>query len=153
MDFEGGRNFYFSARPKTTGPPVPINKQQSLSCCKYTKYQSFQYKIIHRIFPCNEWLTEMNIKTSSQCSFCEQNDSIQHYLTQCPKTLLFWKMFFKWWNSLDVPRISDIDMTNILFGYPENDKITNVLNYVLLIAKYHIYKQKQNKSQPFLPLR
>ena len=56
------------------------------------------------------------------------------------------------WNSLEVPRISEIDMTNIPVGYPEDDKLTIVLNYVLLIAKYHIYKQKQNKSQPFLPL-
>jgi hypothetical protein len=122
------------------------------NCCKYTKYQSFQYKIIHRIFPCNEWLSKMNIKASGQCSFCEQKDSIQHHLIQCPKTLLFWKMFYKWWNSLNVPRISDIDMTNILFGHPEKCKLTDVLNYVLLIAKYHIYKQKQNNSQPFLPL-
>ena len=60
-------------------------------------------------------------------------------------------MFYNWWNALKARIVHEVD-TTILFGYPENDKHTKALNYILLIAKYHIYAQKQNKSAPFLPL-
>jgi hypothetical protein len=62
-------------------------------CCKYTKYQSFQYKIIHRIIACNYWLLKMNIHSTGQCSFCTELDNIEHFFIKCCKTLLFWKMF------------------------------------------------------------
>ncbi len=31
-------------------------------CCSETKIQSFQYKPIHRIIPCNSWLNNITIK-------------------------------------------------------------------------------------------
>ena len=47
-------------------------------CCKYTKYQSFQYRVIHRIIPCNLWLHKMKIKDSPKCSFCPEEDTLVH---------------------------------------------------------------------------
>lgn len=122
------------------------------TCCKYTKLQSFQYKIINRVVACNYWLFRTKIKSSGKCSFCEHIDSIQHFFIHCQKTLLFWKMLYKWWNNLEVPKIPDVHAIDILFGYPdENINYIKVFNYILLIAKYHIYKQKMNALQPFFP--
>ncbi len=30
--------------------------KQHFKCCRDTKIQSFQFRIIHRIIPCNQWL-------------------------------------------------------------------------------------------------
>lgn len=117
-------------------------------CCKYTKYQSFQYKIIHRIVACNYWLAKMNIHETGKCSFCDEIDTIEHFFTQCPKTLLFWNMFYRWWNSLNVIHVIDIEVANIIFGHEGFDRYIKFLNYVLILAKYHIYSKKKNKSEP-----
>ena len=121
------------------------------TCCKYTKYQSFQYKIIHRIIACNYWLFKMKIHESGICSYCPEMDTVQHFFIHCPNTKILWKSLYNWWNSLDVPKVPEFYITNILFGYPENNKYANALNYILLLAKYHIYVQKLNNNQPFLP--
>ena len=121
------------------------------SCCSFTKYQSFQYKIIHRIIACNHWLFKMNIHLTGLCSFCDKDDTLQHHFIHCPQTLIFWKSFYNWWNNLNVFRIPGPDIKKILFGYLELNKFLSAINYMLLIAKYHIYKQKQATLQPFFP--
>ena len=78
-------------------------------------------------------------------------DTIQHHLMYCSKTLLFWDMFFNWWNSLEVLPVTSYSIIDILFGYPNCHKKINILNYIIIIAKYHIYKNKKNNSEPFFP--
>ena len=121
------------------------------TCCRYTKLQTFQFKILHRIIACNYWLYKMKIHDTGICNLCNEVDTIQHHFIDCLGTLHFWNLFFKWWNTLEAPNIQRYYVTDIIFGYPEKDNKIKVLNYVLLIAKYHIYKQKQNKSEPFFP--
>ena len=120
-------------------------------CTQYTKYQSFQYKIIHRIIPSNHWLHKLKIKESAICTFCQREDTLMHFFILCPKTLLFWKSVYNWWNSLEVPEISYVHNIDIIFGYPDNTKYGNAFNYILLIARYHVYKQKMQNLEPFFP--
>jgi hypothetical protein len=133
------------------GDSFKIIFKLAFSCCSFTKYQSFQYKIIHRIIACNHWLFKMKIHLTGLCSFCDKDDTLQHHFIHCTQTLNFWKSLYNWWNNLNVFKMPGIDITNILFGYPQINKFLSALNYMLLIAKYHIYKQKQVTSQPFFP--
>ena len=109
-----------------------------------TKLQSFQYRLIHRIIPCNKWLKQITVKDSDTCNYCDESDDLVHFFIYCDRVHAFWVSFFKWWN-----RTSDVVITEeenivecILFGYPGHADIVNVLNFVTLQAKYYIYIQR-----------
>ena len=42
----------------------------SLTTNDYFKLRNFQYKILHRILPTNEFLVKIGIKESDQCNLC-----------------------------------------------------------------------------------
>jgi len=115
-----------------------------------TKIQTFQYRLIHRIIPCNKWLNNIKIKDSPACDFCDKIDDLPHFFLQCPEVKLFWKYWFNWWE-----RISEIYIRNnpnmpelILFGFPGTIDIIHVLNFCILYTKYYIYIQRlYNKNK------
>ncbi len=61
-------------------------------CSQHTSIQAFQYKIIHKTLPCNEWLENINIKPDSKCTYCNNTDSITHFLIDCNSNKLFGKV-------------------------------------------------------------
>ncbi len=52
-------------------------------CSRQTTIQTFQYKIIYRILAYNEWLNNIKIKICNTCSFCNDKDTISHFLIDC----------------------------------------------------------------------
>ncbi len=116
-----------------------------------TKLQSLQYRIIHRIVPCNKWLYNIKIKENGTCDYCNETDDIQHFFIYCENIKVFWKCFINWWNRIDLVDLNsfseDIEEC-IIFGFPYVHDIIKELNYCILIAKYYIYIQRlcnQNK--------
>lgn len=55
-----------------------------------TKYQAFQYKVLHRIIPCNKYLANIRIKQINTCAFCDEVDTVQHFLHECDIVKSFW---------------------------------------------------------------
>ena len=109
---------------------------------KDTYFQTFQYKIIHRLITCQKKLSEMKIADSPKCKFCNEDDTIRHFFLFCPKIDAFWFSFISWWNGLGglhIPTGSECLQECILFGFQEKDVIFDTLNYCIIIAKYHIY--------------
>ena len=109
-----------------------------------TLIQSFQYRLIHRIIPCNKWLETIRVKDTNICNYCDNVDDLQHFFLYCHNVHKFWVSLYKWWN-----RTSGIIINNeteieecILFGYPGEEDIVKVLNYVIIQAKYYIYIQR-----------
>ncbi len=49
------------------------------------KIQTFQYRILHRIIPCNTWLHNIKIKDNDSCDYCSGVDDILHFFKKCPK--------------------------------------------------------------------
>ena len=117
------------------------------------KIQSFQYRLIHRIIPCNEWLYNIKVKDTNVCDYCNAKDDILHYFLYCDKIHTFWVSLLRWWNRISDTIINDESELAecILFGFPGNNDITNVLNYIIVQAKYHIYIQRlcQNNNVEF----
>ena len=116
-----------------------------------TKLQSFHFRVVHRIVPCNKWLCDITILHTNKCNFCENIDTIQHFLYECNCLKLFWESFFRWWNRISPVKLENIvDMNElrecILFGFPGDEDIIVALNYCTLIAKYFIYIQKLVKQ-------
>jgi exonuclease III len=109
-----------------------------------TRILNLQFKIIHRLLACNFNLKIWKIKDSNQCSYCEEIDTIEHYLVYCENTYNFWKMVFNWWaNNLRV--YFNINTYEIVFGVPNErlEPIVCQINYIILHAKYYIHSKKQ----------
>ncbi len=47
--------------------------------------QTFQYRILHHIITCSEWLFNIKIKYSNICSFCNETDTLLHFFVKCRK--------------------------------------------------------------------
>ncbi len=78
--------------------------KQSLECLSFVpdrqQYKTFDYKIIHRIPMCNEWLKNITIKICKTCSFRIDIDTISDFVIDCNSNKLFWKSWAKWWEAM-----------------------------------------------------
>ena len=74
--------------------------------CRETSLQPFQYRIIHRILPCNAWLCVRKVVNTNHCQYvyCNNNkvDGMRHYLVTFPPVSRYWESFVIWWNSLNI---------------------------------------------------
>ncbi len=117
-------------------------------CSRQTTIQTFQYKIIHRILACNEWLNNINIKICNTCSFCNDKDTISHFHIDCNSNHFFWKSWAKWGEAMTGFNIREESYTHesILFGFPGSSDDAIAINYCMLYAKYYIYFKKLNEE-------
>ena len=115
------------------------------SLVRDTRIQMFQYKITHRILACKRNLFLWKIEPNDLCSICSQQvDTIEHHLVTCNKVANFWAQVFNWLKaSLKVS--FPVGTYERLFGLPNdtNDILINQVNYILMMARYYIYKMKQ----------
>ncbi len=49
------------------------------SITRDTKIQSFQFRITHKIIPCNKWLQIIKIKNNAVCNFYDEDDDKLHF--------------------------------------------------------------------------
>ncbi len=107
-----------------------------------TKIQTFPYKILHRVIPCNKWLYNIKIKTSETCDYCKGIDDIPHFFLYCPKVKMFWDLILNW-----LENVSNLELKNspileecLIFGFPESNKIVKekiyVINFCIIYIKY-----------------
>lgn len=61
-----------------------------------TKLQAFQYKLIHRVIPCNKYLANIRIKPDATCSYCDSTDTLQHFFYGCPSVNTLWDTLSSW---------------------------------------------------------
>ena len=110
--------------------------------CTETELQNFQYKIVHRIFPCQHWLYNCKVIDSPQCLRCNDDDTLMHYFCQCGNLESFWNLFIKWWLRLTNNHIL-FNAMNILLGLYVSDCDCTILNYCIILAKFYIYINKK----------
>ena len=122
-----------------------IFKAAFLSCTS-TFFQSFQYKVLHRIIACRHWLYNLRVIDSPNCLYCGKDDTIVHFFYHCPILRQFWTSFCLWWSRLTNSVTSDNfhDITVIFGGKIDCDEAIS-FNYCLTIAKYYIYINRLNE--------
>ncbi len=83
-------------------------------------------------------LKNMKIKPDSKCTYCNNTDSITHFLIDCKSNKLFSKCWAKWWQSMTGLNIRDESHMHesILFGFPGRSDDAIVINYCKLYAKH-----------------
>ena len=105
------------------------------------KYCSFQYRLLHRSLPTNQTLYKWGIKSSPLCTFCQsEEETYPHLFVMCHKVRPIWLELEKYMN------ISSEE--SIIFGIDRVicnkflDNSAYIKNFVCLVAKHYIYKQK-----------
>ncbi len=68
--------------------PFKTVRDKKIEIKKYKK--TFQYNIVHRVIPCNNWLCKIEVKT----------DDIAHFFQNCPSVNKFWSYWINWWEYL-----------------------------------------------------
>ena len=117
---------------------------------KETKLRWFQMKIVYRIIVSNSILLKMNIVQSNKCNFClTEKDSVFHYLWKCTHVQQFWNDFVHLLKSKcnHCDRLK-LNASLVLFGQDGNMKTDACFDYILLKAKFFIYKCRMNKIRP-----
>jgi len=118
-----------------------------------TKLQSFQTKIVHRIFACHYNLNLWSIKESASCHSCDLQaiDTLEHYFFFCTQSSNFWLEISHWWFR-QCQVIIRLNAFDILFGLsnPNDDCILNIMNYLILTGKWYIFTCKNEPKRMLL---
>jgi len=114
-----------------------------------TALQSFQYRILHRFFPCNYTLSIWYSDHTACCNSCDEVDYLEHYFFSCPQLDIFWGSIERWWLQILEITVS-LNSKCVLFGLInfEDDAIIDIFNLCILLGKWHIYNCKQNNENP-----
>ena len=121
----------------------------SFEVTKEPYLQSFQYKIINRVLNCKERLYKWKITDNNKCYTCEEVDSIEHHLFYCKQSITFWLNIKKW-------MISNLDfgfeftICEVLFGFPKHVIDSDLLNFIILMGKWYINKNKSEEKSKML---
>ena len=114
------------------------------------------FKIFHNILPTRILLKKYNIVNDDKCA-CGQVDYIEHSLVSCPLLKDLWRTvnqsIIQLLNRTLIPELA---VRNKLFGVsPENDyglskSQIQVINNILIIAKFAIVKARAQNSNNFM---
>ena len=112
-----------------------------------SKLKLFQIRLTHRILSTNTFLFKIGLSTSQLCSFCkDEPEETIHLYWSCKLVQSFWSSLFYLINqSSDF--IVNYNRENILFGKFEGPKL---INLIISLGKYHIYRRRLVKCLPCL---
>ena len=113
-----------------------------------TKYQVFQFKILHRILVTNEDLYKWKIKETDLCTFCQEEiETIVHLFLECEVIKQFWLQIEEWLYQINNTRIH-IQPIEIILG---KINIENKLyDLIYLACKHYIYSCRCTHTFPTL---
>ena len=65
------------------------------SCTMSTRLQTLHYRIVHRFIPTNKFLFTRRVIASAKCSYCDQIDTLEHFIHGCTKIKSIWQKAFR----------------------------------------------------------
>jgi hypothetical protein len=119
-----------------------------------TKIQSLQYKILNNTYICRLRLFQWKVKPDKHCLYCDNVDNIEHHFYLCRDAVSFWDSLRGWWSTI-CENCSEINIMAVLLGYPRKSCHFTQSNYIILKAKWYIYRTKYREEKicffDFLP--
>ena len=113
-----------------------------------TKLREFQYKLLNLIVFTNKKLYQFKMVESPLRVFCnEVEESLEHLLYFCKSSTFFWKELLSWLAD-EANILLYVSYLDILFGKFHLNKDFLLVNHIILLAKYFIYKCKFFKASP-----
>jgi hypothetical protein len=118
------------------------------------KIQSLQYKIFHNIYICRKKLFQWKLENDDICLDCNMVDDIPHHFLGCSIMKGFWNSMSVWWKGICQCH-SFNDVSDILLGINQRVCHRDQLNFIILKAKWYVYRTKYNGDRisvtDFLP--
>ena len=92
------------------------------------------------------------MKETQLCTFCNlYTETLEHLFHECKKTYSLLLQLKDWLNANNVE--IDIDPTSVILGNTQKEYEHNILvNHILLITKYFIYRCKLREQEPSIEL-
>ena len=117
-------------------------------CTDDTKLRWLQFRILHNILTTNRSVAKFRPEQSPLCQFCKSHsETIHHLLWQCDKVKLFWNELSNIINNRAThSKNFRIDESLAIFGQSEQIKADRICEFIILVAKYYIYRSKVQGS-------
>lgn len=131
------------------GADVVLTYEQYMDCFKnlfklsvLPKYQSFQYRFLHRAIFLNKQLKIWKLSDTDRCTLCEDNyETIDHFFYECVEIKRFWTAFTSWFECLTDTEIN-LTHSNIMFNNVETDRHETSLNMFIMIPKQFLFSER-----------
>ena len=115
-----------------------------------TKIREFQYKLLNNIVFTNDKLFRFKMIDSPFYVFCQTEvESLEHLFFHCNVTKTFWNLLSSWLIKQKIMTTS-LTLENVLFGVFNVIEDFLILNHLLLLAKFYIYRCKLDIIHPSL---
>lgn len=105
-----------------------------------TKIQSFGFKVANRLTPCGKYLHKIRVRDNPLCTKCKEEDSITHFFLSCPLVKEFWKKLSDWSEQHLGLSLAQLSETEHILGVTRRIENRQLINGLLLTAKYYIQK-------------
>ena len=105
-----------------------------------TKLIEFQFKIIHRVFPTDSYVSNFDNTVSKICNLCHVENNIPHMFVDCVKVNQFWQSCKLWLAGIEGNDIN-LSTSKIIFGIHSGSKL--YINFCILHAKWFININRQ----------
>lgn len=125
---------------------------KNFSSTRDTQLRWFQSRLLHRILPTKCYLHKLEIEDSPLCIYCHQEEeTINHLFWHCDVVQTFWGQL---WSLLlfHCTHCDRFTLTEklVIFGWTETTKTDVVIDFILLIAKFFIWKCRFQNVHPVL---
>ena len=113
---------------------------------KETWLLSLQFKIVHNILATNKRLYDWRIRQSYFCVYCDAEDTIEHYIWECPFSQSIIFDCLKWLRLENEGR-NTFNKENFIFGFNDIrlDNLSMIIkSYIYMCKKYEKSHDKTN---------
>ena len=109
-----------------------------------TKLRWLQFRILHNILTTNRSVAKFKPNQNPLCQFCKSHsETIHHLLWACTKVKTFWNEISFMINSRCTHTHNfRIDENLAIFGQSFQIKTDNICEFIILLAKFYIYRSK-----------
>ena len=121
----------------------------SLKVSLETKIREFQYKVLNRdIVFTNENFLKIKMINSPQCTFCKNEiEFLEHLFSNCEITRSFWVALRSWLMECNI-NLEPSSVFNVLIGIFNAGEDFVIVNNLILVAKFYIYRCKLYAVKP-----
>ena len=106
----------------------------------HSKYRSFQYRMLHNALIFNNKLKIWGIKDEDKCTYCEEQENLLHFYTQCGLAKKFWSDIEVFCNNNYKTKFT-LTPEKIIFNNVEKDP-RHVVNFIVFVAKSFMYSKR-----------
>jgi hypothetical protein len=131
-----------------------LHWQVAIDCTREVGLRALHWTILHNICPTNIHLHTMGLRPSRQCSYCDQEDFLEHFFFYCKYINSLWTEVEKL-VLCNTGYKTKLKVTDVLFGcfHPcLTNRVCTYINHLILIGKMCISKVKYGKKSHILIL-